>query len=226
MGRVGPRSLHWRVNAIHCQLLSTVHTVELKDESGYKGMYIWYMIYDIWWTILTCAQKLTSSQLSLPPKIAKIALSKWCRKCCYQKMCQRGCKRAAVLFMIWVCYSCSLSKRPTVTLHPITKSRRRHSLGLPRTGPPLCNNKHTNTGVNSVSLQMWRPYSIQTALTYFHFPPFSDAIYRCHAKYCGNVEPLNLFTEFTDASMPSQTILAWVSTGFRRIMPTITTDKL
>ena len=35
-----------------------------------------------------------------------------------------------------------------------------------------------------------------------------------------------LFTEFTDASMPSQTILAWVSTGFRRIMPTITTDKL
>ena len=34
------------------------------------------------------------------------------------------------------------------------------------------------------------------------------------------------FTEFTDASMPSQTILAWVSTGFRHIMPTITTDKL
>jgi len=34
------------------------------------------------------------------------------------------------------------------------------------------------------------------------------------------------FTEFTDASMPPQTMLAWVSTGFRRIMPTITTDKL
>jgi len=33
------------------------------------------------------------------------------------------------------------------------------------------------------------------------------------------------FTEFTDASMPSQTILAWVSTGFRRITPTITTAE-
>ena len=35
-----------------------------------------------------------------------------------------------------------------------------------------------------------------------------------------------IFSEFTDASMPSQTILARVSTGFRRIMPTVTTDKL
>jgi len=35
-----------------------------------------------------------------------------------------------------------------------------------------------------------------------------------------------IFTEFTDASMPSQTILARVSTSFRRIVPTITTDKL
>ena len=34
------------------------------------------------------------------------------------------------------------------------------------------------------------------------------------------------FTEFTDASMPPKTMLAWVSTGFRRIMPTITTDSL
>jgi len=33
-------------------------------------------------------------------------------------------------------------------------------------------------------------------------------------------------TEFTDASMPPKTMLAWVSTGFRRIMPTITTDSL
>jgi len=32
--------------------------------------------------------------------------------------------------------------------------------------------------------------------------------------------------QFTNASMPSQTILAWVSTGFRRITPTITTDNL
>jgi len=36
----------------------------------------------------------------------------------------------------------------------------------------------------------------------------------------------SIFTEFTDASMPPQTMLAWVSTGFRHIMPTITTDKL
>ena len=38
--------------------------------------------------------------------------------------------------------------------------------------------------------------------------------------------PKSFFTEFTDASVPSQTILAWVSTGFRRITPTITTDTL
>jgi len=39
-------------------------------------------------------------------------------------------------------------------------------------------------------------------------------------------EPLAFFTEFTDASMPPQTMLAWVRTGFRRIVPSITTDKL
>jgi len=34
------------------------------------------------------------------------------------------------------------------------------------------------------------------------------------AYYCAN-----FFTEFTDASMPPWTMLAWVNTGFRRILP-------
>ena len=59
-------------------------------------------------------------------------------------------------------------------------------------------------------------------------------VYPHFEEVSGGVEPWLMarwkarveFTEFTDASMPSQTILAWVSTGFRRITPTIATDTL
>ena len=38
--------------------------------------------------------------------------------------------------------------------------------------------------------------------------------------FCRSFLRQHFFTEFTDASMPPKTMLVWLSTGFRRIMPT------